>query len=228
MKFEVIITGAGKGIGLALTKRFAAKGWHVIALSRNVERLSEIPNVEVVQGDLTDRKHLEAFFLRMNNSESADFRVLIHNAALLVKTPFQSISDIEYENMKAINLDVPFLLTRNLIPWCLSAKKAHVLFIGSMGGFQGSLRYPGLSLYSALKSAQASLCESLASEYSDTSVHFNTLSLGAVNTDMLEESFPGYRADVNTDQISKFIVEFTCSGYDLFNGKTIPVSKGNP
>jgi len=228
MNSEVIITGAGRGIGLALTKRFSANGWKVTALSRNIDNLKQIPNIEIVEGDLTNCSHLDRFTSEKLKSPEADFRILIHNAALLGKKTFQDVSDEDYTRMKAINLDVPFLLTRDLMPWCLAANKAHVLFIGSMGGFQGSVRYPGLSLYSALKSAQASLCESLAIEYSNTSVHFNTLSLGAVDTDMLNESFPGYASGITAEQVSSFIYEFAFGGYHLFNGKVIPVSVNNP
>jgi NAD(P)-dependent dehydrogenase (short-subunit alcohol dehydrogenase family) len=97
-----------------------------------------------------------------------------------------------------------------------------------MGGFQGSLRFSGLSVYSSNKSALSSLSESLAEEYKDTSMRFNTLALGAVDTEMLKESLPGYTAKVSAKQIASYIGHFAIQGYSLVNGKVIPLAGINP
>jgi NAD(P)-dependent dehydrogenase (short-subunit alcohol dehydrogenase family) len=85
-----------------------------------------------------------------------------------------------------------------------------------------------LSVYSSSKSAISSLSESLAEEYKDTSMRFNTLALGAVDTEMLKESLPGYMAKVSAKQIAAYIGHFAIQGYSLVNGKVIPLAGINP
>jgi NAD(P)-dependent dehydrogenase (short-subunit alcohol dehydrogenase family) len=85
-----------------------------------------------------------------------------------------------------------------------------------------------LSAYSSSKGALNILTEMLAEEYKETSIKFNTLALGAVQTEMLEEAFPGYNAPISSNEVSKFIFDFAINGSNFFNGKTIPVSSSNP
>ena len=73
---------------------------------------------------------------------------------------------------------------------------SHIVNISSMGGFQGSAKFNGLSYYSASKAAIACLSECLAEEFKDSGVSVNCLALGAVQTEMLREAFPGYKAPV--------------------------------
>ncbi|MCB0819116.1 MAG: SDR family oxidoreductase [Bacteroidetes bacterium] len=226
---EVVITGAGRGIGHALAQKFSACGWKVYAISRNVEAFKQVEGVIGLQADLTDSKQLEDAVHKIGSASKASaFRVVINNAGLLLNRKFEDMGREEFKKMQAINFDAPFFLTQKLMPWLEAANKGHVLFIGSMGGFQGSSKYPGLSLYSALKSAVAGLGECLAVEYSNTNIRFNTICPGAVDTEMLQEAFPGFVSGVSAEQMASFIYDFASSGYDLFNGKIIPVAGANP
>ena len=107
-------------------------------------------------------------------------------------------------------------------------KPTHVVNIGSMGGVQGSVKFPGLSIYSASKAALATLTECLAAEYPDKNIYFNCLALGAVQTEMFDEAFPGYKAPLTADEAAEFITDFALNGYKYFNGKIIPVSLSIP
>ena len=70
--------------------------------------------------------------------------------------------------------------------------------------------------------------EKLAEEFKNTGIKINTLALGAVQTEMLEEAFPGYKASINPIEMADFIYKFSLEGNSFFNGKIIPVSITNP
>jgi NAD(P)-dependent dehydrogenase (short-subunit alcohol dehydrogenase family) len=97
-----------------------------------------------------------------------------------------------------------------------------------MGGFQGSSKYPGLSYYSASKAAIACLSECLAVEFAESGIRVNCLALGAVQTEMFAEAFPGYKAPVNATEMAEFVSYFAVNGQKFFNGKIIPVAVNNP
>jgi NAD(P)-dependent dehydrogenase (short-subunit alcohol dehydrogenase family) len=97
-----------------------------------------------------------------------------------------------------------------------------------MGGVQGSMKFAGLSAYSSSKGAVITLTELLAEEYKETGPSFNVLALGAVQTEMLEEAFPGYRASVSADQMANYIFDFSVNCNKLYNGKLMQVSSSTP
>jgi len=107
-------------------------------------------------------------------------------------------------------------------------KKAHIVNISSIGGFQGSMKFPGLSAYSTSKAALCSFTELFAEEYKDTDIKTNCLCLGAVQTEMLEEAFPGYEAPVSAEKMADYIVNFALTADQWMNGKIIPVSLSTP
>ena len=105
---------------------------------------------------------------------------------------------------------------------------SHIVNIGSMGGFQGSAKFKGLSLYSAAKGAVAVLTESMAEEFKERGIKVNALALGAVQTEMLASAFPGYKAPLTAGQMAEFIADFALNGHKYFNGKILPVSLSTP
>ena len=130
--------------------------------------------------------------------------------------------------MTQINFIAPAELIRLCLPFLGGNQSSHVVNIASMGGFQGSVKFKGLSVYSATKAALASLTECLAAEYAQQKIFFNCLALGAVRTEMLQEAFPGYKAPLNAEEMAGFIAEFAKSGYKFMNGKIVPVSLSTP
>ena len=97
-----------------------------------------------------------------------------------------------------------------------------------MGGIQGSKKFPGLSAYSASKAALQVLTECLAEEFKEGNIAFNSIALGAVQTEMLAEAFPDYRAPLKADEMAEFIADFAINGRRFFQGKTIQVSLSTP
>ena len=97
-----------------------------------------------------------------------------------------------------------------------------------MGGFQGSVKFPGLSIYSSSKSALGNLTECLAEEYKDKNIYFNCLALGSVQTEMLNSAFPGFEAQVSAKEMASYIYNFAIQRPLYINGKVIPVSNSTP
>ena len=117
-------------------------------------------------------------------------------------------------------------MIRDLFP--LFVKDSHIVNISSMGGYQGSAKFPGLSVYSAAKGAVAVLSECLAEEFKEQGIKVNALAIGAVQTEMLSQAFPGYMAPLQPDEMAEFIMDFALNGHRFFNGKILPVSVSTP
>jgi len=108
------------------------------------------------------------------------------------------------------------------------ASGSHVVTISSIGGVQGSVKFPGLAAYSSSKGAVITWSELLAEEYKEQNIAFNVLALGAVQTEMLEEAFPGYQAPVTAREMASYIANFALTGNQFYNGKVMQVSASTP
>ena len=152
--------------------------------------------------------------------------ILINNAGSLINKPFAETTDEEFESVYRVNVFSVASLTRHFLQ--IINPKGHVVNISSMGGIQGSLKFPGLSAYSSSKGALITLTEMLAEEYAKTGPSFNALALGAVQTEMLAEAFPGYEAPLTAEQMGSYILDFALNGNQFYNGKVLPVSSSTP
>ncbi|WP_308990905.1 SDR family oxidoreductase [Mariniflexile litorale] len=227
MSKNIIITGTSRGIGFELVKLFAKQGHQVLALSRNnmpVDIL-ELKNVTTFSFDLgnkEDYKTVEAFV----GANWQEVDVLINNAGILINKPFSELSMIDFETVYKTNVFGVAELTRIVLPFM--KKRSHVVTISSMGGVQGSVKFPGLAAYSSSKAAVITLTELLAEEYKETGISFNVLALGAVQTEMLEEAFPGYIASTSALEMAQYIFDFALNGNKYYNGKLLQVSNSTP
>ncbi|RRQ47425.1 SDR family oxidoreductase [Maribacter algicola] len=224
---NVIITGSSRGIGFELTKLFASEGHSVLALSRNEAPVQNLNNdfITAFSFDLSrapDFEKVEDFVKR----EWEEVDILINNAGALLNKPFADTSLDEFKKVYEVNVFGVAAMTRLIAPYM--SKTGHVVTISSMGGVQGSMKFPGLSAYSSSKGAVITLMELLAEEYKETGPTFNVLALGAVQTEMLEEAFPGYEAPVTALEMATYIKDFALTGNKLFNGKLIQVSNSTP
>lgn len=235
MKRIVLITGASRGIGYETALALAEdKDNRVIATARNKEGLQKLKDqsdesnnttIEIINGDLTDaifRKEIENYI----EQKHSELNILINNAGVLLNRPFKQVSEEEIQMQFQVNVFAPMLIIQSLLP--LMKGSGHIVNISSMGGFQGSAKFPGLSVYSSAKGALALLTECLAEEYKETGLSFNALALGAVQTEMLEEAFPGFKAPVSPKEMGNYIADFAINGSKFFNGKIIPVSVNTP
>lgn len=229
-----IITGAGKGIGFETVRQLSKlHGNRIVAISRNVEKLHELSK----RANLLVTEIIPLKFDIVDNSienilipflSELDFRIdgLFNNAGALVNKPFDQCTDEDFNNVFGTNLEAPFRLIRDLLPFMNEG--SHIVNAGSMGGFQGSAKFPGLALYSASKGALAILSECLAEELKERRISVNCLAFGAVQTEMLAAAFPGYQAPLSATDMAAFVADFIAKGHNYFNGKVLPVSISTP
>ena len=224
---NVIITGTSRGIGYELVPLFTDAGYNVLALSRNSAPISNInlDGCTIFPFDITDSKDIlmVSQFVK-ENWKQVD--ILINNSGALINKPFAKTSIDDFISVYEVNVFGAAALTKAVLPFM--KKDGHVVNISSMGGVQGSVKFPGLSAYSSSKGALITLTELLAEEYKETGPSFNALALGAVQTEMLEEAFPGFNATVSAEEMAKYIMQFSLSGHQMYNGKVLQVSNSTP
>jgi 3-oxoacyl-[acyl-carrier protein] reductase len=224
---NVVITGTSRGIGFELAKMFADNGHQVLAISRNTKPLSVLnhKNISVISIDISKNSDIEKVtsFIK-NNWKKVD--VLINNAGKLINKPFTDLTSNDFLEVYKVNVFGVAELTKNLIPFL--QKGSHVVTISSMGGIQGSTKFPGLAAYSSAKGAVITLSELLAEEYKEQQIAFNVLALGAVQTEMLAEAFPDYKAPLSAEEMANYIYDFSLTGNKFYNGKVLQVSSTTP
>jgi short-subunit dehydrogenase len=223
---NIIITGTSRGIGFELALQFANEGYNVLAISRKTPKeLLEHVNISCLPIDISEENQLQ----QVGGFISASWKkvdVLINNAGSLLNKPFNEISFSDFENVYKVNVFAVAELTRICIPYM--QKGSHVVTVSSMGGVQGSMKFPGLAAYSSSKGAVITLSELLAEEYKEQGISFNVLALGAVNTEMLQEAFPGYEAPISAKEMANYIHDFSLTGNKYYNGKVLQVSSTTP
>ena len=225
MKKNIIITGAGRGIGKATALLAASKGNQVYAISRTIDDLKGIENIQPFSVDLTNPDGITSFCKELATT-GVLIDVLINNAGKLENIPFKETAFDIFESVFKVNVFGLAELTRQLLP--MINPKGHVVNISSMGGVQGSSKFPGLAAYSSSKGAVITLTELLAEEFKETGPAFNALAFGAVQTEMLEEAFPGYEAPLSAAKMGSYLLNFALTAHQFYNGKVLPISSGTP
>ncbi len=233
---NIIITGASSGVGFEAALELILSGKHkVIALARSKDKLEKLleiahglnPDAEIyaltfdiVHDDYTDLQH----FIKNNFDNRVD--VLINNAGVLINKPFIKLKELDFVEMLQSNFIGHVRMIQGLVH--LMPQGSHIVNIGSMGGFQGSVKFAGLSAYSASKAALHTLTECLALELAEQEIKVNCLAIGSAQTEMLEEAFPGYQSPVMAFEMGKYIADFSITGHRFFNGKVLPVAVSTP
>lgn len=230
MDRTVVVTGAGRGVGAATVHALLKDpSVHVIAVSRSLSAFEGPPGyggrLELLPVDLLARGSCDQIAARIGKRR---IHALVHNAGVLHKAYMGSHTRADLERVFLTNAIVPLELSQALVPQLSGDPPGHIVHIGSMGGFQDAAKFPGLVAYSASKSALACMAQCLAEEFKSQGIRSNCLALGSVDTEMLREAFPGYRAAATAEQMGTFIADFALNGHKLFNGKVLPVAMSTP
>ena len=229
---KIVVSGGSRGIGKALVKELVARGHEVFTFARSYDSVNQLVRETT---DAPGRVHV--FVFDVLNSDFSDLAAevkktmgsvtrLVNNAGMLVNKPFLETQRGELEAVFGVNVLSVFPLVQHLFP--LLAEGSHIVNITSMGGFQGSVKFSGLSAYSAAKGALAVLTESMALELEPFKIRVNALALGAVQTEMLAAAFPEYTAPLSSEEMATFMADFTLTGNRYFSGKILPVSLSTP
>jgi NAD(P)-dependent dehydrogenase (short-subunit alcohol dehydrogenase family) len=230
---NIIVIGGTRGIGKEIVLLLAKEKYNrIMVTGRNRNALKQISsgakhkNIVTLATDLSVFDDQQKSFFKAVSSEMKNVDILINTAGSLIVKDFLEFSNDKAREMMETNFFGPATVIRALRP--LMKKGAHIINISSMGGFQGSSKYRGLSYYSASKAAIACLSECLAEEFHKDRIAVNCLALGSVQTEMFEEAFPGHKAGVGVKEMAQFIVDFALNGNKFFNGKVLPVAVSNP
>ena len=222
---KVVITGASRGIGFEMVKQFLSNGHQVMAISRNQEKLLELEHLgaNTLAFDLT-AENFSPIIDAVKSFGKID--ILINNAGALVNKPLSQMTNEDINYVYSVNVFSVIKLTRDLLVYFNN--EAHIVNISSVGGVQGSVKFSGLSTYSSSKGAITILTECLAEEFKESSLRFNALALGAVQTEMLQEAFPDYQANTTAAEMANYIYRFATQDGKLYNGKILTVSSSTP
>lgn len=233
---NIVITGASSGVGFEAALDLIIKEEHsIVALARSEDKLAKL--FEIAKGLNPNCNLYPACFDISHDDYENDLipfvqdklgrvDILINNAGQLVNKPFMELTQIDFAEMLQSNFLGHIKITQALIP--LMTSGSHIVNIGSMGGFQGSLKFPGLSAYSASKAALHALTECLAAELKDREIKVNCLALGSAQTEMLEKAFPGFESPVAAFEMGAYIAHFAVNGHKFYNGKVLPVAMDTP
>ncbi len=229
-KKNIVVLGCSRGIGRALVELLAQnENHHVIALSRNTEELASFckhpENISYGYTDVASKQVHQQLNKVLSEFNTID--VLINNAGKLVNKPFEKLSREDIDNSYQTNAIGVMFATQYFIPK-MRDHGGHIVNISTVGAFQGSVKFPGLSAYSTSKAGITSFTELFAEEYKETPIRMNCLCLGAVQTEMLSEAFPGLEVPTSPEEMAAYIADFSLSGHQYFNGKILPVSASTP
>jgi NAD(P)-dependent dehydrogenase (short-subunit alcohol dehydrogenase family) len=233
---NIIITGASSGVGFEAVIELILTGKHkVIALARSQDKLERLLDIahnlnpecelyaiafDIVHDDYNSLQQ----FIASNFDNRVD--ILINNAGVLINKPFTQLLETDFVEMLQSNFIGHIRIIQSLLG--LMPAGSHIVNIGSMGGFQGSAKFPGLAAYSASKAALHTLTECLAQELTEQGIKVNCLALGSAQTEMLEKAFPGYESPVMAFEMGKYIADFAITGHKFYNGKVLPVALSTP
>ncbi len=235
---NIIVTGASNGIGYELSRLFASNTNNkVVVLARNRIKLEQLkreclyqyPGAKIypMVFDLANGDYNS--FLREMLSNISTIDILVNNAGQLVNKPFEELTAEDIEGIFKTNIISLFSLVRTLLPYMGKAETpTHIVNISSMGGIEGTVKFPGLSAYSSSKGALGIFTECLAEELKDRNIAVNCLAIGAVQTEMFAKAFPGEKVPMQPIQMAKYIHDFALTGTAYFNGKILPVSNSTP
>jgi NAD(P)-dependent dehydrogenase (short-subunit alcohol dehydrogenase family) len=227
---NIIVTGASRGIGREILVELASRGHHTMGVARSGKELEALQglhpeHIRSLTTDLTDSSDISDLVHSVSESASG-VDILINNAGALINKPFTELTGNDWKHMLDVNLLSVINLTKALLP--LMNKNSHIVNISSMGGFQGSSKFPGLTAYSVAKGAVSILSECLAVEFSDLQIRVNALCLGSVQTEMFNQAFPDFDAATQPEAMGTYVADFALNGSDFYNGKVLPVALNNP
>lgn len=187
---HALITGAGTGIGRAISVRLSDLGCHVTLVGRTKSSLDETASLctaraECLTCDLTDEQDILQLVEHIRSSGALD--ILVNNAGVIQSGPMESISTEEFDTVMATNVRAPFLLMRETLPLLRASEAPEIVNICSVVAHEG---YPNQSAYVASKHALCGLSKSFANEVFGDGIRVHLISPGGVLTDMVAKVRP--------------------------------------
>ena len=192
---SVLVTGAGRGIGLAITERMSRRGWNVYATARSdaaLNSLDRLPNVHAIALDITDRSAIAA----LPDQLPAELNGVVNNAGIIVNGPVEGLSLDDLTQQLDINVISQIAVTQAVLPKIRNAR-GRVVFMSSVSGL---FTTPGTGAYNASKYAIESLADALRMELRPWRIPVSLIEPGPIRTDMWADALDDY--DHMTKQLS--------------------------
>jgi NAD(P)-dependent dehydrogenase (short-subunit alcohol dehydrogenase family) len=186
-----LVTGAGRGLGLALAAALLADGWRVVADARRTGHLAALPQAVVVPGDVTDPAHrdeLAAAVARLAPTDEQRLDLLVNNASGLGPSPLPRLADVPLAAVRRVhetNVLAPLALIQLFLP-LLRAARGTIVNISSDAAVEA---YQGWGTYGSSKAALDQLTAVLAAEEPELAVY--SVDPGDMRTEMHQAAFPG-------------------------------------
>ena len=186
-----LVTGASRGIGLAVGERLSAAGAHVVRLARSLEDASTARRTDL-KCDVADPAAVERAVARIL-AERGVPDIVVNNAGLFFIKPAAETTPEDFARTLAVNLAGPFHVARALIPHLVRRGTGHLVTIGSVSDH---VAYTGSTAYASSKYGLRGMHEVVRSELSRTGVRTTLVSPGPVDTPMWDpvdpDSRPGF------------------------------------
>ena len=222
---KVLITGAGRGIGLAAARQFAAAGWHVLSLDK--EFGSDIVG-ERVAFDLTRTSQIPALIASVGKLDT-----LVNNAGVLHCDPIDAIPDAHRSEILSVNLEAPAALIAAVAPGMKARRSGRIVNVSSVSAFTG---HPDL-WYGITKAGLLNLTKSWARALGPNGVLVNAVAPGPTETHMYDQLPQSRRDDVmrsvyagrvcKPQEVAEAILWLGCNCPEYINGSTLDVNNGS-
>ena len=193
-----LVTGAKRGIGMAMAVALAEAGADIIGVSASLESTgSEVEKAITARGrkfkgyacDFGNRASLYAFIQQVK-ADNPKIDILVNNAGTILRKPAAEHPDEYWDKVMEVNLNSSFILARELGKEMIARGSGKIVFTASLLSFQGGITVPG---YAASKGGIASLTKALANEWASKGVNVNAIAPGYISTD----NTAALRADEN-------------------------------
>src|ERR1700761_2843482 len=232
-----LVTGAGSGIGKAAATALLEAGY-LVACGYNANRAGaeaiRHADAWAVKIDIASRASVKRAIAACKKHFGGSIDIVVNNAALAQEKPFETLTDVDWDRMLAVNLRGAFIVAQEVVPAMCARKWGRIINITSIGGQWGGMRQVH---YAAAKAGLINLTHSLARLYSASGITANAISPGLVATDMIRKELKSKAGKqkaaqipvgriAEPEEIAAGVVYLVSDGAAYVTGQTLNINGG--